>query len=349
MSNLTALLKKTTNALAGAAVWAKQNKLAEKMLVTGGVISGLGIAYMMGTAAHGVSVETNIIKTAGLQAYDAYQAAESFGLKAIVGDLSHLRTLGDLPGPLLEAIKAPFSNNMVLESWRGIGTSVAGTAGMAMGLITKFALRNAPAPKTISDLAPPPPQPPAHSAPAAIAPATPIERLRAASAQIPQLAAALTRNADITVLDRMLQSAHNNIELAEIYDEPVPSLAESFNQVEQMHGGFRDFYQSVQQNVRHQEVYASLTKIRAIIADVDQAAEIHFQPNLRKLAGAEPAVATRLDDLVKAVDALRASAGQCKNLAPEVRAEIATIEDSAHLHTAEIRHSMAHGNELKFG
>jgi len=473
MSNVTALLKKTTNALAGAAAWAQQNKLADKMLITGSVISSLGIIYMMNTAVHGINIEPSSIKTA------AFNAAESFGLKAIVGNMSRLRTLADIPGPLLETIKAPFANNIGLEMWRGMGASVAGTAGIAMGLITKFTARNAlvtspalqpnqlPHPQATTTQQPQfeartnegntqredsagaqhdifdrvnqlekdlptqlqnavkssPPQPlienygiqnlhedaeqvadflaanynllPAKiqenlrtASPAlknlfsdakrmaaieyevasklqGVNPAyiqavkeiisaqgnsqSPAERVRAAGLQIPQIATAQVHYADINVLDRMLELARNNLELSQMYDDPIPSLPESFKQVEQMYGGFRDFYQSVQQSVRHQEVHANLSRIRAIIADVDQAAEIHFQPNLRKLAGTEPAVATRLDDLVKTVAALRVSAGQCKNLAPEVQAEITSIEYSAHLHTAEIRHSVAYGNELKFG
>jgi hypothetical protein len=140
MDGLKELLGKTTGALVNAGLWMEEKKIGQKMMMTGATVGALGIVYLMAAAGHGISMETDVLVQSGTHAMEVFQNAQQMGLEAITGDISKINSVSDLANIVPNAIKAPFSNNMLIESWRGLSISATGVAGLAVGLLGKVGL-----------------------------------------------------------------------------------------------------------------------------------------------------------------------------------------------------------------
>lgn len=160
------------------------------------------------------------------------------------------------------------------------------------------------------------------------------QRIEIAGKIIPQIGAAARTGMDVEVLDRMLRDA---MDVSELPGQPTMTLPEAFEQLERIHGGFRDFYHAVNETMRKERVQAGVTHIQAIFADIEDAAAVHYTPNLRELCSMEPNVAVRLKELVGAVEDLRESAMHCKNLGKDLTTAIEKIEESTFVQEAEMR------------
>lgn len=142
MDKIKKLLAATERAVAKGVEWATENKLEEKLKVTGMCVATAGMLYAIGSVASGMHMELETLKTSGMAAADSLRAAWDVGVKEIVGQ--QISSFGDISKGALAAVKAPFENNPVVEAWRGFGVAGVGLISAAGSSLAKVGMNAFP-------------------------------------------------------------------------------------------------------------------------------------------------------------------------------------------------------------
>lgn len=159
-------------------------------------------------------------------------------------------------------------------------------------------------------------------------------RLKSAAQVIPQIRTGLGSGADLMVLDRMLCDAIAHTSSSQ---RTVPAVAENFDKLETLHGGFGNFYRVTQHAMLRDEIRMDLTRVEALCKDIERMQALHYETNLRALIRMEPQCSIRMAAIAETMAGLRKKVAKCNVNDKTMLQELKVLEVNPFVLESDVR------------